>query len=242
MLPQVHTIEVPLDVFQWPKYLESLDCFAKFNTTKEDLSKNEQYLSRAKFIKESKAVTDEYSYLKSIDLRASVFELDESNISRAVQLCSKTNQFNLRTIRHSSDDLYSISRKNKDFCYLTKLSDKYGDHGIVGLVCLTEINSEIIFLDTFLLSCRILGRHFETWMLNESLIRAKKNNYKYLAGEFIDSGRNVVAKNFFLEHGFQLIKNLPDNYIYSNLNNNFYIMPTSHSNFPFLDIYESIRS
>lgn len=242
MLPEVHTIEVPLDVFQWPKYLESLDCFAKFNTTKEDLSKTEQYLSRAKFIKESKAVTDEYSYLKSIDLKASAFELDESNISRAVQLCSKTNQFNLRTIRHGSDDLYSISKKNKDFCYLTKLSDKYGDHGIIGLVCLTEINSEIIFLDTFLLSCRILGRHFETWMLNESLIRAKKNNYKYLAGEFIDSGRNVVAKNFFLEHGFQLIKNLPDNYVYSNLNNNFYIIPTSYSNFSFLDIYESIRS
>jgi FkbH-like protein len=157
-------------------------------------------------------------------------------------LCSKTNQFNLRTIRHNSEDLYLISRKNKDFVFLTKLLDKYGDHGIVGLVCLVEINPEVIFLDTFLLSCRILGRHFETWMLYQSLIRAKKNNYKYLVGEFIDSGRNVVAKNFFTENGFQLIKNLPDNFIYNKINNNFYIMPTSHANFPFLDIYENIRS
>lgn len=242
MLPEVRTIEVPLDVFQWPKYLESIDCFAKFNTTKEDLSKTEQYRNRAEFIKESRAVTDELSYLKSIDLRASRFGLDESNISRAVQLCSKTNQFNLRTIRHNYEDLYLISRKNKDFCFLSKLSDKYGDHGIIGLVCLTEINPEIIFLDTFLLSCRILGRHFETWMLYQSLITAKKNNYKYLAGEFIDSGRNNVAKNFFTEHGFQLIKNLPDNFIFNKINNNFYIIPTSHANFPFLGIYENIRS
>ena len=242
MLPEVCTIEVPLDVFQWPKYLESLDYFAKFDITKEDLSKTEQYRSRADFIKESTAVIDEHSYLKSIDLRASRFGLDESNISRAVQLCSKTNQFNLRTIRHNSEDLYSISKKNKDFCFLSRLSDKYGDHGIVGLVCLTEMNPEIMFLDTFLLSCRILGRHFETWMLYQSLITAKKNNYKYLAGEFIDSGRNSVAKNFFSEHGFQLIKNLKDNFIYNKINNNFYIIPTSHTNFPFLDIYESIRS
>jgi len=242
MLPEVCTIDVPSDVFQWPKYLEKLDCFAKFNTTKEDLSKTLQYRSRAMFINERTAVTDELSYLKSINLRASVSGLDESNISRAVQLCSKTNQFNLRTIRHNSEDLYSILRKNKDFCFLTKLSDKYGDHGIVGLVCLTEINPEIVFLDTFLLSCRILGRYFETWMLYQSLIRAKQNNYKYLAGEFIDSGRNVVAKNFFIENGFQLIKNLPDNFIYSKINNNFYIIPTSRTNFPFLDIYESIGS
>ena len=242
MLPEVTTLEVPLDVFQWPKYLESLDYFAKFNTTKEDLVKTEQYRSRAEFIKESAAVTDEYSYLKSIDLKALAFGLDESNISRAVQLCSKTNQFNLRTIRHNSEDLYSISIKNKDFCFLNKLSDKYGDHGIVGLVCLSEVNPEIIFLDTFLLSCRILGRHFETWMLCQSLIRAKKNNYKYLVGEFIDSGRNVVAKNFFIEHGFQLIKNLPDKFKYNKINDNFYIIPTSRADFPFLDIYESIRS
>ena len=242
MLPEVYTIDVPSDVFQWQKYLENLDCFAKFETTKEDLSKIEQYRSRAEFIRESTTVTDEHSYLKSIDLRASAFGLDQANISRAVQLCSKTNQFNLRTIRHNSEDLYLISRKNKDFVFLTKLLDKYGDHGIVGLVCLVEINPEIVFLDTFLLSCRILGRHFETWMLYQSLIRAKKNNYKYLVGEFIDSGRNAVAKNFFTENGFQLIKNLPDNFIYNKINNNFYIIPTSHANFPFLDIYENIRS
>lgn len=242
MLPEVYTIDVPSDVFQWQKYLENLDCFAKFKTTKEDLSKTAQYRSRAEFIKESAAVTDEHSYLKSIDLRASAFGLDEANISRAVQLCSKTNQFNLRTIRHSAEDLYSISSKNKDFCFLNKLSDKYGDHGIVGLVCLTEINSEIAFLDTFLLSCRVLGRHFETWMLYKALNIAKKNNYKYLAGQFIDSGRNTVAKNFFIEHGFQLLKNLPDNSLYSRIDNNFFIISTSHSNFPFIDVYESIRS
>jgi len=241
MLPEVYTIDVPSDVFQWPKYLENLDCFSKFSTTKEDLRKTEQYRSRAEFIKESSVVTDEHSYLKSIGLIASTIELDESNISRAVQLCSKTNQFNLRTVRHSSEDLYSISKRNKDFCFLIKLSDKYGDHGIVGLVCLREINPETIFIDTFLLSCRILGRHLETWMLYKAIIRAKNNNYKYLVGEFIDNNRNIIAKNFFIEHGFQLIKNLPDNFIYNNINNNFYIMPTTQTNLNFLDIYEDTR-
>lgn len=99
----------------------------------------------------------------------------------------------------------------------------------------------MIFLDTFLLSCRILGRHFETWMLYQSLVRAKKNNYKYLIGEFIDSGRNIVAKNFFINNGFDLIKNTPNNNIFKKINNNFYVLPTSYDKFSYLDVYEDIR-
>ena len=61
------------------------------------------------------------SYLKSIKLKPKIFKLDQINLTRAVQLCAKTNQFNLRTIRHKEKDLMSISKANKDFCFLTSL-------------------------------------------------------------------------------------------------------------------------
>lgn len=240
ILPEVHTIDIPADVFRWPQFLENLDYFAKFNITKEDQNKTNQYLSRAKFIKDSSTVIDEKTYLQSINLTPSVLKLDDSNISRAVQLCSKTNQFNLRSIRHNSEDLYSISKKNKDFCFLINLADKYGDHGIVGLVCLTKVDTETLFLDTFLMSCRILGRHLETWMLYQALLKAKKHGYKNLSGEFINTERNVIAKNFFTDHGFQLIEKLPKNFIQKN-NNKFYTLSTSKTKFSFLEIYEKIR-
>jgi FkbH-like protein len=240
ILPEVNTLEVPEDVFLWPKYLENLDFFVKLDVTKDDLLKTKQYRARAEFLKEKNAVFDEYSYLKSINLRASIINLNDSNISRASQLCLKTNQFNLRTIRHSSEELIELKKKNSDFVFLTELSDKYGDHGIVGLVCITEINTEIAFLETFLLSCRVIGRHLETWMLSQSLNRAKKHGYKYLVGEFIASERNNIAKNFFLNHGFHLIKDYKKNLVFEKkLNDNFYILQIDKTNFNILNIYEN---
>lgn len=205
-IPEVFTIKVPDEVWEWPKYLQKLDCFAKFEVTKEDLKKTQHYKARGKFIRDSNSVSDMSNYLKSINLTASAQSLDNSNIARATQMCLKTNQFNLRTIRHSETDLLKLSSNQKEFCFLTSLSDIYSDHGQVGLSCMVMVNKEIAFIDTFLISCRVLGRHLDSWMLYEMIKRCQKFNIKYLLGEFILTSRNEVANNFFKKHNFKFLE------------------------------------
>jgi len=208
------------------------------------LKKTSQYHSRAKFVRDSSKVTDERTYLKSIKLNPSTEKLNNININRAVQLCAKTNQFNLRTVRHTEKDLLSISKANEDFCFLTSIKDIYGDHGIVGLVCLSKINSEYVFLDTLLMSCRVLGRHLESWMLKEAIRLSKLHGYKHIVGEFIPTKKNIVAEDFFQKHGFTIQDmNSTD---FSNIkkiteikNDKIYFISTDIKNIPYIDIYEN---
>ena len=205
LLPQVLTVDVPNDIVKWPRLLRTINCFAKFNVTAEDKKKSNQYKSRAKFINDLKGVDDIKTYLTSLNLSPETFQLNETNIARAEQLCIKTNQFNVRTKRHTAADLQNLKKDNQDFVFLVKLGDKYGDHGIVSLVCLSKIDDDLIFLDTFLMSCRVLGRHLEAWILSEIVKRIKKENAKFLIAEFVDTKRNSLALQFLNTYGFEKV-------------------------------------
>ena len=113
---------------------------------------------RSEFIEKKNLINDEIKYLKSIKIKPQILKLNSSNIDRAVQMTQKTNQFNFSTKRYNHKDLQALKKKNQ--ILLIKLNDLYGDHGIVSLVIL-KLKNDVIFVDTFLLSCRILGRYLE---------------------------------------------------------------------------------
>lgn len=209
-VPSVYTVDAPKQVILWPSLLASLSCFSNFTVTDEDRKKSDQYRSRAKFVAESKGAGNHQQYLKSIGLKPSATEINDSNIARAVQLCSKTNQFNLRTIRHKESDLELLARANPSLNFLVSLVDNYGDHGIIGLVCTRSISDTALFLDTYLMSCRVLGRHLESWMLDELTKRAGQLGYKYLVGEYIPSERNAMVSEFLTNHNFKSADGYPD--------------------------------
>ncbi|MBT5506449.1 MAG: HAD-IIIC family phosphatase [Flammeovirgaceae bacterium] len=203
LLPDVLTIDIPENIWDWPKYLRELPCFSKLVSSSSDKNKIYQYKARAQFVQATKNVADMRSYLETINLSPSASNVNELTISRAVQLCQKTNQFNVRTERHTIAKIKNFSEDDKDFSFMVSLKDIYGDHGIVGLVCLKSIDKETIFIDTFLLSCRVLGRYLESWMLSEIIRRCQPKGTKNIIGEFIISGRNEAAQNFFEENDFK---------------------------------------
>ena len=215
-LPEVTTIELPKDVTVWPSFLDSFDAFARFSVTKEDRNKVQQYKQRSSFITEQKQVDDQIAFLKSIDLQPSTLPLVEETLMRAEQLCMKTNQFNLRTIRHTSPILKQIFGDSNYESFLVKLTDRFGDHGIVGLT-IAKIEEETAFLDTFLLSCRILGRHLEAWVLSDLIKRLKLRNCNCLVAEFLPTQRNQVASTFLSEHGLEKIDSLDQNNSHSKI-------------------------
>jgi len=205
-LPEVLTIDPSEDISYWPEQLKGIDDLAKFEVTKEDKKKLYQYKIRSKFVSDREKSSDEIKYLKSIKLNAKRISINSSNISRAAQMTQKTNQFNLRTIRYTQSQIQKINNNKKNIVFLASLKDIYGDHGIIGILIAKKLNNENLFIDTMLLSCRILGRNLETWMLRELMKIAAKIGIKNIYAEYIKTSRNSLCSKFYSTHNFKEIK------------------------------------
>ncbi len=208
-LPQVLVLDCPQQVIEWPKALLECPAFARFEVTAEDRRKTALYKARAEFVNELSGRTDRVGFLQSIQLRPEALPIEPASLARAAQLCAKTNQFNLRAARHSAGDLSEIARTDGAVGMLVRLSDRFGDHGIVGLaIARPTADPSVAFLDTFLLSCRVLGRHLEAWLLDACVRPLRERGVRYLAGEFVPRERNAMAASFLGEHGFSPLDSL----------------------------------
>lgn len=243
LMPQVLTVDAPKSVHEWPKLLGENEWFAKFKTTDEDRRKVDQYKSRAKFTDDIKRTTDITSYLSSLKLKPTPLSLDETNLARAEQLCLKTNQFNVSSRRHSAAELNIYKKENEDAVFLVRLADNYSDHGLVSLVCLRFLDEHAVLLDTFLMSCRVLGRHLEAWILDETIKRVKKNGVRYMFTEFFDTKQNSIAHDFLHTYGFKQLHNddlklKKFNLACSITNGVIYYLDTKDMHIPNLEIYK----
>lgn len=168
--------------------------------TSEDLSKTKLYAEEVK----RQAIKDKShsleDYLKSLELQIEYGVNRVSELARISQLTNKTNQFNLTTRRYSELDIKSLM--NAYQVYDFRIIDRYGDMGIVG-VCILKGN----YIDTFLMSCRALGREVEATMLK---IVCDNNPGKMLAAEFIRSPKNQMVENFYTNNGFILVEDTAD--------------------------------
>jgi FkbH-like protein len=203
-LPMITVPELPPDVADWPSALLSLDALSQVSSSADDLQKVEQYRARAAFVAEPRSAASADAFLATIGMAPRLIDVGPATLARAAQLCRKTNQFNLRLARHDEADLAHILRQPGCIAFLVGLDDKFGDHGTVGLVVVASTcRPDVAFLDTFLLSCRALGRHLEAWMLEQLRHRLLGAGYDYLLAEFVPGERNAPSASFLQEHGFQ---------------------------------------
>ena len=202
--PLITTLDLPDEITLWPDLLASTNLFSKFTITTEDTRKHQQYRERADFLEAIQGSTNPTSFLKSIQLQPRLLALDKGTLARAEQLCSKTNQFNLRLQRHHVTDLVKLGSEPDSLSLLVTLKDKFGDHGIVGLV-IVRVRGTVAVIDSFMLSCRVLGRHLEAWMLEQIRQRLLANGCKWLIGQYIPGERNQMAENFLPSHGMEPI-------------------------------------
>ena len=208
-LPEVYTVDVDDDIAEWPEQIRNDFKISKFSNTPEDKKKKKQYEIVGKFIESKKklnSLDEEINFLESTKLSPKIFKLEDSFISRASQMTQKTTQFNFRTKKYSEAEIVNM-KKNKDYLiYLINLKDVYGDHGIISMIILKKINNKIIFLDTMLMSCRVLGRYLDHWIFNECRKIAKKNNFDIILSEFIKTDRNQNFQNSLKLNGFHECK------------------------------------
>lgn len=205
-LPNVKVVDVPKNVEDWPQKLHNLSYFTKFEITNEDIEKNKQYKNRSKFNLELKKAIDRKLFLDSIEMEVEAHILASDNLRRAEQLSLKTNQFNLRKQRYSSSELLQINSLDNSVLELVSLRDRFGNHGTIAMLGLTKIEDGVFFLNTFLLSCRAIGREIEIWMMNRIKDKCLELQGHTLIAEYVKTEKNLIANNFLENQGFAEIK------------------------------------
>jgi FkbH-like protein len=177
--------------------------FLTYELSHEDLRKTEQYKENAIRNENKRAFKDIDEYLQSLNIQIDIYNADETNISRISQMTQKTNQFNVTTRRYTEDDIRKfIKDESKVFCAGVK--DKYGDNGITIAGILKQTAPDRMKIDSYLLSCRILGRNIEQVVLIHMINLLRSEGVSQLNAEFIPTNKNLLASDFFEKIGFNL--------------------------------------
>jgi Predicted enzyme involved in methoxymalonyl-ACP biosynthesis len=145
-------------------------------------------------------------YLKSLEMEGEIFDFRPNDIPRITQLINKSNQFNLTTLRRTESQIVEISRKPDFNSFSIRLRDKFGDYGLISVI-ITSIKNKILFIDTWIMSCRVLNRQVEYLAMNELVKIARKNKCKEIRGKYLRTKKNSIVKNHYNSLGFDMIKN-----------------------------------
>jgi len=202
-LPQVLTIDLPKDPSKYVKSLEDLNDFNVLKITDEDKKRGLMYSQQQERKDFEKSTTSLQDFLKNMNLQVTIQEADNFTIPRISQLIMKTNQFNLTTKRYQLEDIQKFSKDENVLIGCVQVEDKFGDNGITGVFIVHKDDIKEWTLDTFLLSCRIMGREIEKSILAYIIRKAKEKNIDKIKAEFIPTQKNKPIENFLPDCGFK---------------------------------------
>ncbi len=206
-LPEVTIPELPEDPAEYLTYLRSLNLFETSSYSEEDSERTELYRQEYQRTVVKQAFADEDEYLTSLEMVSECKPFDSFTVPRVAQLTQRSNQFNLRTIRYTEDDVHKISVSDDYITLSFTLEDKFGHYGLISLIILKK-QGEALFVDTWIMSCRVLKRTMENFVLNNIIETAASNGFKKIIGEFIPTAKNKMVKDHYKDFGFSESKGL----------------------------------
>ena len=214
-LPQVQVVKVPENRYMYPEFFRNAtNSFFSTSSTLEDSRRIESYKLN---LKRSEARTKHASiedYLASLELKMKIFFDDQKCAERMAQLSQKTNQFNLTTKRYTVSEIVNFITSNKWKTYVFEVSDKFGDFGITGM-SLVEINDDKACIDTFLMSCRVIGRNLEFAFIENIISDLKKAGIKNVIANYYKTFKNAQVMTFYDEVGFNCLSSISDHKNYT---------------------------
>ena len=206
LLPEVTVLQVPERLYEYPKLLrENSGLFYNLSFTDEDHKKIEMYNQQAKRESSRNEFTDIENYLASLELNMTVYQDEDSIIPRMSQMSQKTNQFNLTTKRYTEGDIKNFIDDDSANVFAFSVADKFGDSGITGL-CIIIFNdkNQTAVIDTFLMSCRIIGRNIEYAFIDYLVDILKSNKINEIQAKYIKTQKNGQVKTFYDKCSFRL--------------------------------------
>ena len=203
-LPEILVPDWPQDPMQYPATLMNMRCFEIPSLSREDFARTSMYLSENKRRKLKKGVSSIDEWLMRLAVCVQVETLHPANLQRAAQLLNKTNQMNLTTRRLSESDLMAWAADDHHRLWTLRVSDKFGDSGLTGIISL-DLQGDTAQIVDFILSCRILGRKIEQAMLSTAIHQARVLGVKKVYAHYIPTAKNKPCLDFFkgLAPGFQ---------------------------------------
>jgi amino acid adenylation domain-containing protein/FkbH-like protein len=212
--PQALTLRLPPRREQIPRFLDHVWAFDHVKLSEEDRRRNALYRqARERDDSQRQAPTLE-EFLTGLELRVDFSSLEPADLDRASQLTYRTNQFNMTGRRRSFCDLRLLQESGRYECYIVRMSDRFGDYGLVGLLIFEE-TEEAIEVDTFLLSCRALGRTGEQRILDWLLRFAYQRGVAAVAVPYITSAANHPALEFLNRAGAQFRRQIDGGFLFT---------------------------
>jgi FkbH-like protein/FkbM family methyltransferase len=200
--PGVLTLRLPQNPAAFASFLEHIWAFDHIGTTEEDRHRARMYqdnAQRERFRAQTSSLND---FIAGLMVRVEIAEATEDQLSRVSQLTFRTNQFNFTTIRRSPSEIGDFLRRENTGCLAVRVADRFGDYGLVGVV-LYETEADRFKLDTFLLSCRVLGRGVEHTVLSSIGRRALSSGKRFVELTCVPTERNLPAREFVSSLGDQ---------------------------------------
>jgi FkbH-like protein len=200
-LPDVAVPELPDNPALYARTLLAAGYFESIGFSDEDLKRASYYQDNAKRAEILSQSSDIDGYLKSLDMVINFSSFDKIGRARIVQLINKSNQFNLTTKRYNEIEIKNFEEDKKFHTYQIRLKDKLGDNGMISII-ICKKNTKFWEIDTWLMSCRVLGRKVEIATLQNIIQNAKNNGADKLIGYYNKTERNGLVKDHYKKLGF----------------------------------------
>jgi FkbH-like protein len=202
-LPMVAVPELPEDPTLYASTLAAAGYFEATRLTQEDLDRSALYQANARRGSLMASATDLAGYLRSLEMRAIWSRFDRIGQARIVQLINKTNQFNLTTRRVTDEEITALIEDNRALTLQIRLTDTFGDNGIIAIVAGKFVPAtRDIRIDTWLMSCRVLGRQMEEETLNLVVDQALDLGARRLIGVYRPTAKNGMVRDHYQRLGF----------------------------------------
>jgi len=201
LVPGVMVPELPEDPADYVRVISELNLFETTAFSAEDAERTKMYQAEAQRREEQAAFASVDDFLLSLDMRITVAKFDSFHLPRISQLMQRSNQFNLTTRRLSEIECKALMENHQWLPLYAKLADRLSDHGLISVVTVEALEEELAIRD-WLMSCRVLGRGVEGFLMNRVLEHAQQLGLSRVTAKFIPTAKNGMVKDFFRQFGF----------------------------------------
>lgn len=205
-IPELAVPELPEDPALYLGYLQQCGYFEAVSYTGAGADRTGLY--QAEFLRRqsqaSYASID--GYLESLGMEARVEAFRPDSYARVAQLTQRSNQFNLRTVRYTQEEIRRIAESGNYLTLSYTLRDRFGAHGIVAVVILKKMSGTDVFVDTWLMSCRVLKRGMEEFAVNSMVRTAREHGFSVIYAEYRPTAKNAAVKDIYNRMGFTEMK------------------------------------
>ena len=206
LLPQVAVPELPEDPSAYARTLAAGGYFEAVTLAAEDLKRACFYKDNAKRARLQRQAGGVDAYLASLDMTITFQPFDGKGRARIVQLINKSNQYNLTTRRYTEPEILEVERDPKIFTLQVRLADIFGDNGMISVVICRPAENETWEIDTWLMSCRVLGRKVEHMVLRKIVEHARADGVPKLIGTYRPTDRNKLVVDHYAKLGFNKVR------------------------------------